>query len=67
MAGLPWRSLHPRPAALFRRGMAELLFWLGPDQILFGSDYAIWTPKWLVEKFVAFEIPEDIARDRRRS
>ena len=31
--------------------MAELLFWVGPDKILFGSDYAIWTPNWLVDKF----------------
>ncbi|HET9920858.1 MAG TPA: amidohydrolase family protein, partial [Ktedonobacteraceae bacterium] len=28
--------------------------------ILFGSDYALWEPKWLVEKFAAFELPEDL-------
>ncbi len=33
-------------------------------KILFGSDYAIWTPKWLVEKLWAFQIPEDIASER---
>jgi hypothetical protein len=44
--------------------MAELLFWLGEDRILFGSDYAIWTPKWLVEKFMAFELPEDTKKER---
>ena len=44
--------------------MAELLFWIGPDKILFGSDYAIWTPKWMVEKFWNFQIPEDIAAER---
>jgi uncharacterized protein len=44
--------------------IAELLFWIGPDKILFGSDYAIWTPKWLVEKFWDFQIPEDIASER---
>ena len=24
------------------------------------SDYALWTPKWLVETFVDFQIPEDM-------
>jgi predicted TIM-barrel fold metal-dependent hydrolase len=28
--------------------------------MLFGSDYAIWTPKWLIEKFMALELPDDI-------
>ncbi|MFV0301457.1 MAG: amidohydrolase family protein, partial [Paracoccus sp. (in: a-proteobacteria)] len=37
---------------------------LGEDKIHFGSDYAIWTPKWLVEKLWAFQIPEDIAAER---
>ncbi len=50
---------HPRPR-YFAEIMANLLFWLGPDKILFGSDYAIWEPKWLVEKVMAFEIPEDL-------
>jgi len=48
----------------FAEIMAELLFWVGEDKILFGSDYAIWTPQWLVEKFWNFEIPEDIAAER---
>jgi predicted TIM-barrel fold metal-dependent hydrolase len=36
-----------------------LLFWLGEDKILFGSDYAIWEPKWQVEGFAAWESPDD--------
>jgi predicted TIM-barrel fold metal-dependent hydrolase len=40
--------------------MANLLFWIGPDKILFGSDYALWEPKWLIEEFMAFELPDDI-------
>jgi len=48
----------------FAEIIAELLFWVGEDKILFGSDYAIWTPQWLVEKFWDFEIPEDIASER---
>jgi uncharacterized protein len=43
--------------------IAELLFWLGPDKLLYGSDYGIWTPKWLIDKFIAFEIPEDISKE----
>jgi predicted TIM-barrel fold metal-dependent hydrolase len=33
---------------------------LDEDRILFSSDYAIWQPKWLVEQFVDFQIPEDM-------
>jgi hypothetical protein len=28
--------------------MGELLFWVGEDNLLFGSDYALWEPDWLV-------------------
>lgn len=54
---LPFIHLRPR---YFAEVMANLMFWIGPDKILFGSDYAIWEPKWLVEKFMAFEMPEDL-------
>src|SRR6202035_1531018 len=39
------------------------VFWLGPDKLCFGSDYAIWSPKWLIEKFMAFELPEDLKQE----
>ena len=55
--------IHARPR-YFAEVIAELLFWIGPEKILFGSDYAIWTPKWLVDKLWAFQIPEDIASER---
>jgi predicted TIM-barrel fold metal-dependent hydrolase len=51
--------IHRRPR-YFARIIGELLFWLGEDRILFGSDYAIWQPRWLVEKFVDMQIPEDM-------
>ena len=54
--------IHPRPR-YFAEIMANLLFWLGEDRILFGSDYAIWSPKWLIEKFMAFELPDDIRQE----
>ena len=55
--------IHARPR-YFAEVMAELLFWVGEDNLLFGSDYAIWTPRWLVEKFWNFRIPDDIAEER---
>ena len=50
--------IHARPR-FFAKVMGELLFWVGEDKMLFGSDYAIWEPKWQVEGFVDWEIPED--------
>jgi hypothetical protein len=40
--------------------IGELLYWLGEDKLTFSSDYALWTPKWLIEKFVDFQIPADM-------
>ena len=54
--------MHSRPR-YFSEVMSEVLFWLGPDRILFGSDYAIWQPKWIIERFMDFELPEDLARE----
>ena len=51
--------IHTRPK-YFAQIIGELLYWIGEDRILFSSDYALWTPKWLVEKFVDFQIPEDL-------
>ncbi len=51
--------MHSRPR-YFAEMMGELLYWLDEDRILFSSDYAIWQPKWLVEQFVDFQIPEDM-------
>ena len=54
--------IHSRPA-YFAHIISELLFWLGEDKILYGSDYGIWTPKWLIDKFMAFEIPADVTKE----
>ena len=63
-AGLALASafIHSRPR-YFAEIMANLLFWLGPDKLLFGSDYALWAPKWIVEKFMNFELPNDIREE----
>ena len=49
--------MHARPR-FFNRVMGELLFWVGEDKMLFGSDYAIWEPKWQVEGFVNWTMPD---------
>lgn len=54
--------VHARPR-YFAKVIAELLFWLGPDRLIFGSDYAIWEPRWMIDKFMDFQMPEDIARE----
>ena len=55
--------IHGKPH-YFNEVMAELLFWLGEDKLLFASDYAIWTPKWIVDKFMAWELPDEIKKER---
>ena len=54
--------IHSRPG-YFAHVLSELLFWLGEDKILYGSDYGIWSPKWLIEKFMDFELPEDVIKE----
>ena len=48
--------MHARPR-FFAKVMGELLFWVGEDKMLFGTDYAIWEPKWQVEGFVDWDYP----------
>ena len=47
----------------FGRVMANLLFWLGPDRIIWGTDFPIWYPHWLLDRFMEFELPGDIAEE----
>ncbi|MCY0879598.1 MAG: amidohydrolase family protein [Firmicutes bacterium] len=54
--------IHTRPR-YFAQIISELLYWLDEDRILFGSDYALWHPKWLIDEFMAFELPDDIAQE----
>jgi uncharacterized protein len=52
--------MHARPQ-FFNKVMGELLFWVGEDKMTFGSDYAIWEPKWQIEGFLDWEMPDDPA------
>lgn len=49
----PFAQNRPRK---FGEIMGELLFWLGEDNLLFGSDYAIWNPDWLVPTVMNAEL-----------
>ncbi len=51
--------VHNRPH-YFGEIIANLLFWLGPDRIIYGSDFPIWYPHWQLDDFMAFELPADI-------
>ena len=50
--------MYARPR-YFAKVMGELLFWVGEDKMLFGSDYAIWEPKWQIEGFLNWDFPDD--------
>jgi predicted TIM-barrel fold metal-dependent hydrolase len=52
--------MYARPK-FFAKVMGELLFWVGEDRIVFGSDYGIWEPKWQVEGFIDWQMPDDEA------
>ncbi len=47
--------IHTRPN-YFARLLGELLFWLGEDRILYGSDWPIWRPEWLIRSFLDFDM-----------
>jgi predicted TIM-barrel fold metal-dependent hydrolase len=50
--------MHARPR-FFAKVMGELLFWVGEDKMLFGSDYGIWEPKWQIEGLVDWDYPDE--------
>jgi uncharacterized protein len=54
--------IHTRPRQ-FAQWLGELLYWVGEDNLTFASDYALWHPKWLVEKFVELQMPEDMVSE----
>ncbi|MFT3987922.1 amidohydrolase family protein [Aestuariivirga sp.] len=54
--------IHARPK-FFAKMLSDLLFWVGPDRLLFGSDYAITSPGWIIEKFMDFQFDDDTAQE----
>jgi hypothetical protein len=57
--------MYARPR-FFAKVMGELLFWVGEDKMLFGSDYAIWEPRWQIEGLLNWEYPDDTYSDYPR-
>ena len=57
--------MHARPR-FFAKVMGELLFWVGEDKMLFGSDYAIWEPKWQIDGLLSWDYPDDSFSDYPR-
>src|SRR5215216_4425377 len=54
--------IHNRPR-WFAEVMANLLYWLGPDRIIYGTDFPIWYPHWQLDDFMNFELPEDLKQE----
>ena len=36
------------------------MFWCGEDKILYGGETPIWHPRWALDAFWNFELPEDL-------
>lgn len=51
----PFAQNRPRK---FGDMMGEMLFWVGEDNLLFGSDYALWEPDWLVPAVMNAEMTQ---------
>ena len=47
----------------FAEIMANLLYWVGPDRILYGTDFPIWYPHWQLDKFMEFQMPDDLQKE----
>jgi predicted TIM-barrel fold metal-dependent hydrolase len=44
----------------FAEWIGKLMFWCGEDKIIYGSETPIWHPKWALDAFWNFEIPQDL-------
>jgi uncharacterized protein len=59
---MPFIITKPR---YFAELLAELLFWLGPDRLIFGSDEGVESPQALIAAFMDFELPADLCAEYR--
>ena len=55
--------IHSPPGLFRRMSFPNCCSGLGRTSSSIGSDYGIWTPKWLIDKFMAFEIPADVTKE----
>jgi uncharacterized protein len=44
----------------FAEWIGKLMFWCGEDKIIYGSESPIWHPKWALDAFWNFEIPQNL-------
>ncbi|HEX8133250.1 MAG TPA: amidohydrolase family protein [Actinomycetes bacterium] len=44
----------------FAEVLGKLLFWCGEDKIIYGSETPIWHPRWAMEAFWNFQLPQDL-------
>lgn len=49
-----------RAPRVFAENMGKLMFWCGEDKILYGGETPIWHPRWALDAFWKFELPEDL-------
>ena len=46
----------------FAENMGKLMFWCGEDKIIYGGETPIWHPRWALDAFWKFELPEDMVK-----
>ena len=49
-----------RAPRAFAENMGKLMFWAGEDKIMYGGETPIWHPRWALDAFWKFELPEDM-------
>jgi predicted TIM-barrel fold metal-dependent hydrolase len=49
-----------RAPRAFAENMGKLMFWCDEDKILYGGETPIWHPRWALDAFWKFELPEDL-------
>ncbi|MCP4381921.1 MAG: amidohydrolase [Hyphomicrobiales bacterium] len=47
----------------FAEMMCDLLFFVGPDRLILGTDYGIYSPKWIIESFMDFSFDNATAEE----
>ena len=51
-----------RAPRAFAENLGKLLFWCGPDKIIYGGETPIWHPRWALDAFWEFQLPEDLVQ-----
>jgi predicted TIM-barrel fold metal-dependent hydrolase len=49
-----------RAPRMFAEILGKLLFWCGEDKIVYGSEAPLFHPRWALEAFWNFELPQDL-------